>query len=176
MQPNLLRNLCFLPTKNTKYRTFYRTHFLLISITCLSRYISLSFYRPALIQANVSALAPRPDGWHLTFLGSRDGGGRNEPAYAPWHGALCRKIKTWLSLTASLRAEPIHHPGYRGDWSKVSSISSLCYFLSQSPREARKRRANTIICTETVQTPNHSRHIYTSDWLENRFSMQRMMR
>ncbi len=48
MQPNLLRNLCFLPTKNTKYRTFYRTHFLLISITCLSRYISLSFYRPAL--------------------------------------------------------------------------------------------------------------------------------
>ncbi len=46
MQPNLLRNLCFLPTKNTKYRTFYRTHFLLISITCLSRYISL--YRPAL--------------------------------------------------------------------------------------------------------------------------------
>ncbi len=49
MQPNLLRNLCFLPTKNKKYRTFYRTHFLLISITCLSRYISLSFYRPALI-------------------------------------------------------------------------------------------------------------------------------
>ncbi len=49
MQPNLLRNLCFLPTKNTKYRTFYRTHFLLISITCLSRYISLSFYRPALL-------------------------------------------------------------------------------------------------------------------------------
>ncbi len=49
MQPNLRRNLCFLPTKNTKYRTFYRTHFLLISITCLSRYISLSFYRPALI-------------------------------------------------------------------------------------------------------------------------------
>ncbi len=49
MQPNLLRNLCFLLTKNTKYRTFYRTHFLLISITCLSRYISLSFYRPALI-------------------------------------------------------------------------------------------------------------------------------
>ncbi len=48
MQPNLLRNLCFLPTKNTKYRTFYRTHFVLISITCLSRYISLSFYRPAL--------------------------------------------------------------------------------------------------------------------------------
>ncbi len=38
----------FLPTKNTKHRTFYRTHFLLISITCLSRYISLSFYRPAL--------------------------------------------------------------------------------------------------------------------------------
>ncbi len=34
--------------KNKKYRTFYRTHFLLISITCLSRYISLSFYRPAL--------------------------------------------------------------------------------------------------------------------------------
>ncbi len=50
MQPNLLRNLCFLPTKNTKHRTFYRTHFLLISITCLSRYISLSFYRPALIE------------------------------------------------------------------------------------------------------------------------------
>ncbi len=48
MQPNLLRNRCFLPTKNTKYRTFYRTHFLLISLTCLSRYISLSFYRPAL--------------------------------------------------------------------------------------------------------------------------------
>ncbi len=41
-------NLCFLPTKNIKYWTFYRTHFLLISITCLSRYISLSFYRPAL--------------------------------------------------------------------------------------------------------------------------------
>ncbi len=49
MQPNLLRNRCFLPTKNKKYRTFYRTHFLLISITCLSRYISLSFYRPALV-------------------------------------------------------------------------------------------------------------------------------
>ncbi len=49
MQPNLLRNRCFLPTKNTKYRTFYRTHFLLISLTCLSRYISLSFYRPALL-------------------------------------------------------------------------------------------------------------------------------
>ncbi len=43
MQPNLLRNRCFLPTKNTKYWTFYRTHFLLISLTCLSRYISLSF-------------------------------------------------------------------------------------------------------------------------------------
>ncbi len=53
MQPNLLRNLCFLPTKNTKYRTFYRTHFLLISITCLSRYISLSFYRPALLGPKV---------------------------------------------------------------------------------------------------------------------------
>ncbi len=48
MQPNLLRNRCFLPTKNKKYQTFYRTHFLLISLTCLSRYISLSFYRPAL--------------------------------------------------------------------------------------------------------------------------------
>ncbi len=53
MQPNLLRNLCFLPTKNTKYRTFYRTHFLLISITCLSRYISLSFYRPALLSCHL---------------------------------------------------------------------------------------------------------------------------
>lgn len=128
------------------------------------------------IQANISALAPRPDGWHLTFLCSRDEGGRNEPAYAPWHGALCRKIKTWLSLTASLRAEPIHHPGYRGDWSKVSSISSLCYFLSQSPHEAWKRRANTIICTETVRTTSHSRLFYTSYWLsymnKNRVSMQ----
>ncbi len=38
----------FSSAKNKKYRTFYRTHFLLISITCLSRYISLSFYRPAL--------------------------------------------------------------------------------------------------------------------------------
>ncbi len=52
MQPNLLRNLCFLLTKNTKYRTFYRTHFVLISITCLSRYISLSCYRPALVFGN----------------------------------------------------------------------------------------------------------------------------
>ncbi len=54
MQPNLLRNLCFLPTKIKKYRTFYRTHFLLISITCLSRYISLSFYRPALLWCGMS--------------------------------------------------------------------------------------------------------------------------
>ncbi len=46
-------NRCFLPTKNKKYRTFYRTHFLLISLTCLSRYISLSFYRPALFQRKV---------------------------------------------------------------------------------------------------------------------------
>ncbi len=57
MQPNLLRNLSFLPTKKTKYRTFYRTHFLLISITCLSRYISLSFYRPALVCVCVALLA-----------------------------------------------------------------------------------------------------------------------
>ncbi len=56
MQPNLLRNRCFLPTKNKKYRTFYRTHFLLISITCLSRYISLSFYRPALFQTSESCI------------------------------------------------------------------------------------------------------------------------
>ncbi len=56
MQPNLLRNRCFLPTKNTKYRTFYRTNFLLISLTCLSRYISLSFYRPALCVTPCSCL------------------------------------------------------------------------------------------------------------------------
>ncbi len=63
MQPNLLRNLCFLPTKNKKYRTFYRTHFLLISITCLSRYISLSFSRPALAQmiTAVNRSSPYPD-------------------------------------------------------------------------------------------------------------------
>ena len=34
--------------KKHSIETFYRTHFLLLSSRCLSRYISLSFYRPAL--------------------------------------------------------------------------------------------------------------------------------
>ena len=36
-------------TKKHSSETFYRTHFLLLSSRCLSRYISLSFYRPALM-------------------------------------------------------------------------------------------------------------------------------
>ena len=46
------------------YRTFYQTYFLLILITCLSRYISLSFYRPALLLVHALVLLSESNTWH----------------------------------------------------------------------------------------------------------------
>ncbi len=98
MQPNLLRNLCFLPTKNTKYRTFYRTHFLLISFTCLSRYISLSFYRPALFLTSWGSIC-RSDVLlylHHYFVCSWLGGTWNMHNLLLWFGSV---IQPWTTVS-----------------------------------------------------------------------------